>query len=178
MEEMRKLKVMVYEDYIDAVVRSLGQVGIVQFIDMCEKFEEWKGVLVPYTGSIEINEKCSSLLSRIGDAFESLHIKLDDLPAVEIPITKEPIEKVLSGVEEEFAKLRIDETRIYALASRIDEIIEDLGIKPDQLDVEDALKHYEEKTLELIEFELTEIEKTIETIGLSDHHLLDLNHHW
>lgn len=172
MEEMRKLKVMVYEDYIDAVVRSLGQVGIVQFIDMREKFEEWKGLLVPYTGSIEINEKCSSLLSRIEDAFESLHIKLDDLPSVEIPITKEPIEKVLSGVEEEFAKLRIEETRIYALASRIDEIIEDLGIKPDQLDVEDALKQSEEKTLEQIEFELSEIEKTIETIGLADHHLL------
>jgi V/A-type H+-transporting ATPase subunit I len=172
MEEMRKLKVMVYEDYIDAVVRSLGQVGIVQFIDMREKFEEWKGVLVPYIGSIEINEKCSSLLSRIEDAFESLHIKLDDLPSVEIPITKEPIEKVLSGVEQEFAKLRIEETRIYALASRIDEIIEDLGIKSDQLDIEDALKQSEEKTLEQIEFELSEIEKTIETIGLADHHLL------
>ena len=172
MEEMRKLKVMVYEDYIDAVVRSLGQLGIVQFIDMCEKFEEWKGVLVPYTGSIEINEKCSSLLSKIEDAFESLHMKIDDLPSVNIPITKEHIEKVLSGVEEELAKLRIDEARIYALSSRIDEIIENLGIKPDQLDDEDALKHSEEKTLEQIEFELTEIEKTIETIGLEDHHLL------
>jgi len=172
MEEMRKLKVMVYEDYIDAVVRSLGQGGIVQFIDMRENFEDWKGVLVPYTGSIEINEKCSSLLSRIEDVFESLHIKLDDPPSVEMPVTKEPIEKVLSGVEEEFAKLRIDETRIYALSSRIDEIIEDLGIKPDQLDIEDALKQSEEKTLEQIEFELSEIEKTIETIGLADHHLL------
>ncbi len=172
MEKMRKLKVMVYEDYIDAVVRSLGQVGMVQFIDMREKFEEWKGVLVPYTGSVEISEKCSSLLSKIDDAFESLHINIEDIPSMEIPVTKETIEKVLSGVEEEFAKLRIEETRIHALASRIDEIIEDLGIKPDQIDIEDELKHSEEKTLEQIEFELSEIEKTIETIGLADHHLL------
>ena len=56
MDEMRKLKVIVLEEYIDAVVRSLGQAGVVQFIDMREKLDEWKGVLVSHsvpTGTLQ-----------------------------------------------------------------------------------------------------------------------------
>jgi V/A-type H+-transporting ATPase subunit I len=172
MMEMRKLKVMVHEDYIDGVVRSLGQAGVVQFIDMREKPEEWKGLLVPYTGSIGINEKCSSLLSRIEAAFESLHIKPDYFPSAEIPLTKEPMEKVLAGVEQKLAELPVEEAKIYAVASRIDQIIDYLGIKPEQFDAENALTPSEEQELEHIEFELIEIDKTIESTGLANHQIL------
>jgi V/A-type H+-transporting ATPase subunit I len=172
MMEMRKLKVMVHEDYIDGVVWSLGQAGVVQFIDMREKPEEWKGLFVPYTGSIGINEKCSSLLSRIEAAFESLHIKPDYFPSAEIPLTKEPMEKVLAGVEQKLAELPVEEAKIYAVASRIDQIIDYLGIKPEQFDAENALTPSEEQELEHIEFELIEIDKTIESTGLANHQIL------
>jgi V/A-type H+-transporting ATPase subunit I len=172
MIEMEKLKVMVYEDYIDAVVRSLGHAGIVQFIDMREKPEEWKGVLVPYKDSTDTIVKCSDLLSRIEAAFETLHIKPDDFPVAKIPITKEPAQKVLAKVEHKLADLPIEETKIYAFASRIDQIIDNLGVKPEQFDKETALTRSEERELEHIEFELIEIDKTIETTGLSNHHVL------
>ena len=172
MEEMRKLKVMVYEDYIDAVVRSLGQAGVVQFIDIRENPEEWKGFFVPHSASSETLAKCSSLLSRIEAAFETLHIKPDYFPSVEIPLTKEPTEKVLAGVEQKIAELPIEEAKIYALASRIDQIINDLGVKPEQFDHENGLTPSEEKELEHIEFELIEIDKTIETTGLTNHQVL------
>jgi len=107
MEEMRKLKVMVYEDYIDAVVRSLGQAGVVQFIDMREKPEEWKGFLVPHNASSETLAKCSGLLSRIEAAFETLHIKPDHFLSTE---------KVLAWVEQKLAELPIEEAKIYAVA--------------------------------------------------------------
>ena len=66
MAEMRKLKAIIFEDNVDAVVRSLGDAGIVQFIDMREKIEDWKGVLVPHVVSTETLTKCSNLLSRGG----------------------------------------------------------------------------------------------------------------
>ncbi len=172
MVEMQKLKVLVYEDYIDAVVRSLGHAGIVQFIDMREKPEDWKEVLVPHKGSNETIAKCSDLLSKIEVAFETLHIKPEDFPIPEIPITKEPTQKVLVAVEQKLAEFPIEEAKIYALASRIDQIIDDLGIKPEQFDKENKLTPSEEMGLEHIEFELIEIDKTIETTGLSNHHVL------
>jgi len=172
MVEMQKLKVLVYEDYIDAVVRSLGHAGIVQFIDMREKPEDWEEVLVPHKGSNETIAKCSDLLSKIEAAFETLQFKPEDFPTPEIPITKEPTQKVLAAVEQKLAELPIEEGKIYALASRIDQIIDDLGIKPEQLDKENKLTQSEEMELEHIEFELIEIDKTIETTGLSNHHVL------
>ena len=172
MVEMQKLKVLVYEDYIEAVVRSLGHAGIVQFIDMREKPEDWKEVLVPHKRSNETIAKCSDFLSKIEVAFETLHIKPEDFPIPEIPITKEPTQKVLVAVEQKLAELSIEEAKIYALASRIDQIIIDLGIKPEQFDKENKLTPSEEMGLEHIEFELIEIDKTIETTGLSNHHVL------
>jgi len=172
MVEMQKLKVLVYEDYIDAVVRSLGHAGIVQFIDMREKPEDWEEVLVPHKGSNETIAKYSGLLSKIEAAFETLHIKPEDFPTPEIPITKEPTQKVLAAVEQKLAELPIEEAKIYALASRIDQIIDDLGIKPEQFDKENKLAQSEEMELEHIEFELIEIDKTIETTGLSNHPVL------
>ena len=114
MVEMQKLKVLVYEDYIDAVVRSLGHAGIVQFIDMREKPEDWEEVLVPHKGSNETIAKCSDLISRIEVAFETLHIKPEDFPVAEIPVTKEPTQKVLAAVEQKLAELPIEEAKIYA----------------------------------------------------------------
>ena len=172
MEEMRKLKVMVHEDYIDAVVQSLGHAGIVQLIDMREIPEDWEGFLVPYAASTEAIAKCSDFLSKIEAAFESLHIQPNDFPSPEIPITNEPIEKVLAGVEQKLTELPIEEVKIYALASRIDHIIDDLGIKPEEVEKEYALTQSEEMELEHIEFELIELDKTIQTIGLTNHDLL------
>ncbi len=172
MKEMQKLKALVYEDYIDAVVRSLGHAGIVQFIDIREKPEDWEDVLVPINESTETMAKYSDLISRIETAFETLHIKPDDFPTPEIPITKEPTQKVLAAVEQKLDELPIEEAKIYALASRIDQIIGNLGIKPEQFDKETSLTQSEEMDLEHIEFELIEIDKTIETTGLSNHHVL------
>ena len=174
MDVMRKLKVIVLEEYIDAVVRSLGQAGVVQFIDMREKLDEWKGVLVPHTVPTGTLAKCSNLFSKIEAAVENLHLKPDNFPSVEIPISKESMEKVLEKVEQDLAELPLEAlTKLYDLGSKIDEIIEVLGIKPEQLESgEIDLKQSVEETLEFIEFELFEIDKTVKTIGLTDRHIL------
>ena len=174
MDEMRKLKVIVLEEYIDAVVRSLGQEGVVQFIDMREQLDEWKGVLVPHTVPTGTLAKCSDLSSKIEAAVENFHLKPDDFPSVEVPISREPMEKVLEKVEQELAELPIEAlSKIYELGSRIDGTIEALGIKPEQIETSEIdLKDSVEETLEHIEFELSEIDKTVKTIGLTDRHIL------
>jgi V/A-type H+-transporting ATPase subunit I len=174
MLEIRKLKVVVFEDYIDAVVRSLGQAGVVQFIDMREKMEEWKGVLVPHTVPTETMARCSDLLAKINATLENLHTNLDEFHSVEVPISRAPMKKVLEEVEQELTELPIKSlAKIYSLGSRIDDIIETVEIKREQVDTNNiVLKESVEETLEYIEFELSDIEKTIETIGLTDRHIL------
>ena len=165
---------IVLEEYIDAVVRSLGQAGIVQFIDMREKLDEWKGVLVPHTVPTGTLAKCSGLSSKIEAAVENFHLKPDDFPSVEIPVSRETMEKVLERVEKELAELPLEAlAKIYDLGSRIDETIEAIGIKLEQIESHkiDQKKTVEE-ALEHIEFELSEIEKTVKTIGLTDRQIL------
>jgi len=151
-------------------VRSLDEAGIVQFIDMREKLEDWKGVLVSQVVSPEILTKCSDLLSKIDASFENLGLKQEGLPSKEIPITKEPIEEVLARVEQKLAELPVEAlTKCSVLTSRIAQLIEILGVRPEEVKIEEgALKKPVEEGLAEIEFELSEIEKTAETTGLID----------
>ncbi|TRO49325.1 hypothetical protein E2P47_01450, partial [Candidatus Bathyarchaeota archaeon] len=75
-------------------------------------------------------------------------------------------------VEQQLDEIPIEEAKIYGLASRIDQIIDNLGINPEQFNLEPSLTKSEELELEHIEFELIELDKTIETTGLSNHHVL------
>jgi len=171
---MRKLKVIIFEDDVDAVVRSLGEAGTVQFIDMREKLEEWKGVLVPHVVSTEALTKCSDLLSKIEVSFGKLGLKPEELPSVEIPITKESIEEVLARVERKLAELPVEKfTKCSALISRIDQLIEALGVETEELEIEEVTwKKPVEDVLVEIENELSEIEKKAETTGLTNRQVL------
>ena len=80
MIEMEMLKAVVHEDNIDAVVRSLGHAGIVQFLDMRERQQDWKEFLSPYKNDCEILAKSTDLISRIETAFDVLHINPYDFP--------------------------------------------------------------------------------------------------
>jgi vacuolar-type H+-ATPase subunit I/STV1 len=165
---MRKLRVITLEDDVDAVVRSLDEAGIVQFIDMREKVEEWNGILASQVVSTEVLTKCSDLLSKIDASFENLGLKHEELHSKKIPITKEPIEEVLAKVEQKLAELPVEAlTKCSALTSRITQLIEILGVKPEEIK-EVTLKKPVEESLAEIEYELSEIEKTAETTGLID----------
>jgi len=174
MTETRKLKGIILEDDVDAVVRSLGDAGIVQFIDMRGKLENWNGVLVPYAVSTEAITKCSDLLSKIDASIEKLGLKPEALPSEHIPISKEPIEEVLARVEKRLAELPVEAiTKCLAFNSRIDQLIKALGVKPEEVKTKQVtLKNPVEESLAEIEFELDEIEKTAETSGLIYRHVL------
>ena len=75
MTEMRKLEVLVLEEYIDAALRFLGQAGVVQFIDIREKPEIWKDVLVPHEIPTNTLTRCSDILAKIDTSFKELDIE-------------------------------------------------------------------------------------------------------
>jgi V/A-type H+-transporting ATPase subunit I len=171
---MQKLKVITLEDDVDAVLRSLDEAGIVQFIDMREKLEDWKGVLVSQVVPPEVLTKCSDLLLKIDASLENLGLKREELPSKEIPVTRKTMEEVLDRVEQKLAKLPVEAlTKCSVLTARIDQLSEILGVRPEEVKIEEgALKKPVEEGLAEIEYELSEIEKTAETTGLIDRHAM------
>jgi len=159
MAEMRKLKVIVFEDYVDAIVRSLGEAGITQLIDMREKVDEWKGVLLPYTVSAETLTKCSDITTKIGESLKTLGLKPEDLPLTEAPSTTGSTKELLAQVEQKLADLPVDTLRKCSeISARISQLIDPLQLKPDEVaveelppekPVEEALAQLEQKIREI-----------------------------
>jgi len=170
MTEMRKLAVILFEDHVDAVIRSLGEAGVVQFVNMREKLEVWKGTLVPYEVPTEILTKCSDVLSRIEASSRGLNIGPEELPSGEIPVRNEPIEEVLLGVERKLAELPAESlAKSSTLLSRIDEMAQALEVKLEGVTIEQSLlEKSAEEVLSEIEHGLSEIEEAVSTSGLMD----------
>ncbi|NWG10985.1 hypothetical protein HXY33_04450 [Candidatus Bathyarchaeota archaeon] len=54
---MRKLRVVAFDEHINAIMQTLGESGLVELIDMREKLSDWEGVLTPYSVSTEAETK-------------------------------------------------------------------------------------------------------------------------
>lgn len=124
MTDMRKLKVLVFEEYIDAVLRFLGEAGVAQFIDIGEKLEAWRGALTSYEVSTEITNRITSIISRVNKLIEALEIEPKEAEIRKVSIRKERSEEVLTQIEEE----------LYELEKRYEEIAVSLQEKMTLLD--------------------------------------------
>ena len=173
MTHMRKLQVLVLGEYTDAALRFLGQAGVAQFIDMREKPDVWKDVLVPHEAQTDILDRCSAILSKIENAFEDLGLDSEET-SESVPNAKEQTEEVIDGVEKRLAELPIEAfAKCLGTISRADRLIDTLGVKPEEMEVEDVslAKPFEESLAE-IERELSEIERTVANAGLSSRNAL------
>jgi len=108
MTEMRKIAAIVFEDDIDAVIRSLGEAGIVQFVDMRQKLDEWKGTLAPHTVPTQIQTKCSEILSKIDASLKELNLQPGTASYEKLEIAHRRTEDVLVDVEKRLAELQIE----------------------------------------------------------------------
>lgn len=108
MAEMRKLIAIVFEDDVDEVVRSLGEAGIVQFVDMRQKLDEWKGALTPHTVPAQTSTKCTDLLSRIDASLKALNLQPGIARYEKVEIKQKQTEEVLADVERRLAELPIE----------------------------------------------------------------------
>jgi V/A-type H+-transporting ATPase subunit I len=112
MTEMRKLKVLVLEEHIDAVLRTLAEMGAVQLIDMPKRLESWEGTLLPYDVPTDVADRCSRLLTRISTIFSKIDkiFEITELETSEAPIQSAPISRaqsveVLSEMERRLLEL-------------------------------------------------------------------------
>ncbi|MCJ7506883.1 hypothetical protein MUP05_10535 [Candidatus Bathyarchaeota archaeon] len=108
MAEMRKLTAIIFEDDVDDVTRSLGEAGIVQFVDMREKLDQWKGALIPCTVSTQIMSKCSELLSKIDVSLKTLNLQAAVVPGEKAEFAQGRTEEVLADIEKRLAELPIE----------------------------------------------------------------------
>jgi len=174
MTEMRKIAAIVFEDNIDAVIRSLGEAGIVQFVDMREKLDAWKGSLVPHVVPPEVPTKCTDILSKIDASFKALNLKPGEISSEQIPITNEPIGKVLATVEAKLAELPVESfAKSSALLSRINQLAVTLDLELTDIAIEEAsLQKPPMDILAEVERELSGIEEKTATSGLEDRKVL------
>ena len=170
MVEMRKIAAIVFEDNIDAVIRLLGEAGIVQFVDMRERLEAWKGSLVPHMVPTDTVTKCSEILSKIDASFKDIHLEPGVLPSEQIPVTNEPIGKVLASVEAKLAELPVASlAKSSTLLSRIDQLAVALEVELEDVTIEEAhMARPPTDILGEIERGLSEIEEKARTSGLMD----------
>jgi len=108
MAEMRKLTTIIFEDDVDDVTRSLGQAGIVQFADMREKLDQWKGTLTPYAVSPQTVAKCSEILSKIDAYLDRLKLQAIPVSTEKAELPKGRTEELLAKIERELVELPIE----------------------------------------------------------------------
>jgi len=122
--EMRKLEVLILESHVDAVLRFLGQAGAAQLIDMREKPESWKDILVPYVPKATSLARCSDMLIRIEALCKELDLKIEE-PSAETPLTaKESTEELLDMVEHRLAQLPLKQlAKCSAIISKADRLL-------------------------------------------------------
>lgn len=166
MAEMRKLGVILFEDYVDAAIRSIGEAGVAEFVDMREKLDKWKGSLIPYEVPPEILTRCSEFLSRIETSFKDLNLEPRGLPSEQIPMTNERIEEVLAGVEARLEELPIESLgKSSAILSRIDGLASNIGTKLEEVAIEESVSEDPADALVRIENELSKVEEELATSG-------------
>ncbi|MEM3630733.1 MAG: hypothetical protein QXY18_04905, partial [Nitrososphaerota archaeon] len=154
--QMKKLRAIVYERYIDNVIYTLGKLGIMHFSDFREKKEEIEGV--ENVRPSELLFKYTNLLSRIDKLIEDFGISIKEIPSETISIDD------LSSLAEEIDK---NVTRIEEKYKGIKDEIQSLSQKkaqPDLPEKEKALIELAEKAkeMEYIEFIEKNKERLIE----------------
>lgn len=153
---MKKLRAIVYEKYIDNVIYTLGNLGIMHFSDFREKKEEIEGV--ENVRPSELLFKYTNLLSRIDKLIEDFGIPIKEIPSETISIDNlsslaEEIDKNLTRIEEKYKGIK-DE--IQSLSQK--------KAQPDLPEKEKALIELAEKAkeMEYIEFIEKNKERLIE----------------
>ncbi len=106
--QMRKLRIIVYEKYIDNVIYALGTLGVMHFSDFKEKKEELEGVEI--VRPTELLFKYTNLLSRIDKLLEEFGITIKEIPtemiSIDLSSLAEEIDKKVTKIEEEYKKIK------------------------------------------------------------------------
>ncbi len=91
---MKKVKAVIFDEYIDDVIRELHETGLVEIYDLSERLEdyEWNSILEPSSSAPYIRDVTGLLIkvSKILDLFESVNPKSSSISDF---LNPKPIEK-------------------------------------------------------------------------------------
>jgi V/A-type H+-transporting ATPase subunit I len=104
---------------------------------------------------------------------EAFGVKPEEVEIEQVKLEK-PITEILAEVEQKLAELPVETlSKCLAFASRIDQLIEAFGVKPEEVEIEQVkLEKPITEIIAEVEHGLSEIEKTTETTGLTDSYSL------
>jgi len=95
---MVKLRFAVLEDYVDDVLRALGKLGVMQFIDFTAAAEGFEGLAAPAGISEEFISRVVSLSSRVDSLLSAMGVKVEGR-VKEVPVKQGPSGKVLDEIQ-------------------------------------------------------------------------------
>lgn len=119
MADVRKIKVLVLEEYIDQVLRTLCKAGCVQLVNLTERRDAFQGALEPYEEPRELLQQGINLQSRIQNNVSTINdfIDVDEAEgtpsAQEAPTLHQRSADVIEEVQQRLAVIeeRLSDTR-------------------------------------------------------------------
>jgi len=126
--KMVKLRFAVLEDYVDDVIRALGKLGVIQFIDFSSAMEEFEGLATPVGVSEEFVSKVVSLSSRIESLISAAAIK-GEAKVKEVPVKLGPSLKVLDEIQKRLEELKAEYEKVKDDPEELKKFAEEKGVE-------------------------------------------------
>ncbi len=169
---MMKLKVIIYEPYLDPVLLSLIDKGLIQFIDLREKFNSFKDVLTPIEAT-DILSKATALNSRITNLIKNLSIPesvVEDKVKPKRLAADEyiKIEEELTRIEEQYKEFTTKLSEIDAAAAELEKLRQEKDEVSSQIkklsDMTDIIVAEKVKSVKLSADEFNKIQEELSRI--------------
>jgi len=132
---MTKIRAMVYEPYVDDVLRSMGELGVVQFTNMREKLDEWEGALKPVEPTKTYHEYLG-LHSRITRLIQIWGIS-EEAPKEKVAVPERTPEDLVADLDE----------KLSGIESQYKDLLDKLKALEEQPEVPEEKREEEKKLL-------------------------------
>jgi len=127
MQDLQKLKVILFERHQEPVLLFLGKMGVAQYIKVdCEE-ESDNGFLHACQIPTEESLMNSDIQTRIIRDFEEMHLKPDNKIHEEALLPGNTIKEVLSNIEQKLTEIEADSTPIIELLDLASTLIKKTG---------------------------------------------------
>ena len=145
--EMKKVKILVFDDYLEDIMEELSEAAVFHMVDVGEKIDEWEGV-TPVSID-ETHGSCNDILRKVNQLIDILHVSE----------TTGDAEYIKSQVNE----LRREKTTLR----RLEDISGDLG------NIEEVVSPVLEK-IDEINAKISVLEELRSELAILDKHSVDL----
>ena len=172
--ELRKIKVVFLEKYVDSVLFFLADMGVVHCMNVDEKLDSFDGLLEQYATSCEVVNRPANILAMINRTLKGLEIESNNFIETTPSPHEKTMEKTLSKTETDLSEIEmkvkplIENLVSYSkIIRRIDLLLISLKINRKKIPIDG--KYFPEEPVESLlqeaEIKLVEIETRFKEIN-------------